>query len=673
VIISQSGRHRSVRTDKELADLIGQEYESMDTEEREIFAQILEDYKATGTSPFVEVASASIYKTRPVSMETFLTDPYYLGDAGKTLFPILKDDMTDMFSGRYEEANFSGSIGYGKSSLGRFSLIRMVYEASLLWNPQEVYDITSTDKIEFACISVTEDAANEVVFDGVNSIIKQSPYFQEKFKPLKVTSEAGIVFPNNIIIPPGMSTEKSAIGRNILGCVLDEGNFFRRVAHSVEVRDYAKEIYDSIKRRMKSRFERNGKLPGIILLLSSKKNVNSFTEQRIRVSTDDPKVFVREYSLWDVHDKKRYSPKRFRVAIGTETTLSRILVPKEQPPEGSTVIDVPEDFRKDFEDDLDGSIRDIAGYSTIAITPFIQRRNKIAEAIDTTRVHPFSEHIWQQDVPGVIRWDMLAKQDIHQVWKPLLNPSAPRHVHLDLSKNKDRTGLAIGHIGGWTQVQAIGGETEMAPIFVPDFTLAIAAPPNGEIIYSEIRRIIYEFALHGYFIKLVSADSFQSLAMLQTMRQQGFNTKVVSVDLMGPYDVLKQAFYENRMRMYRYEPLLTELRTLEKNWKTGKVDHPDGGTKDVADALTGVVTTLSEVAQQYSGTSVTAPPGSKYADDDEQWVLESAIPVEKSNKDNNNEAWKDEVEKRNQAREQGSDLSLFPEAGRGFQLPFEMG
>jgi len=669
VIIQQAGRHRSVRTDKELTEIIGQEYESMDAEEKAIFLQIFEDYKATGKSPFVEVASASIYKTRPVSMETFLTDPYYLGDAGKTIFPTLKSDMSEMFSGRYEEANYSGSIGYGKSSLGRFSLLRMVYESSLLWNPQEAYDITSTDKIEFACISVTEDVANEVVFDGVNAIIKQSPYFQEMFKPIKVTNDDGIVFPNNIIIPPGMSTEKSAIGRNILGCVLDEGNFFKRVKHSVEIKDYAKDIYDSIRRRMKSRFERNGKLPGMIILLSSKKNVNSFTEQRIKQSTDDPKVFVREYSLWDVQPKKRYSQKKFRVAIGTETTMSRILNEKEIEPEGSTVIEVPEDFRQDFEDDIEGSIRDIAGYSTIAITPFIQRRAKIAEAIDPTRQHPFSEYVWQQDVQGVVRWDMLAKQDIHAAWKPLLNPSAPRHVHMDLSKNQDRTGLVIGHIGGWTTVQRVGGEPEMAPIFVPDFTLAIQAPTNGEIIYSEIRRIIYEFSNHGFFIKCVSADSFQSLAMLQTLRQQGYNTKVVSVDAHGPYDTLKQAIYENRLRFYKYDPLLTELRTLEKNWKTGKVDHPDGGSKDVSDALTGVVTTLAEVAQQYSGTQVTAPPGSKYSEDDEQWVLESAIPVENSNKDNNNEAWKDEVEKRNQ----GSDLNLFPESGRGFQMPFEMG
>ena len=88
----------------------------------------------------------------------------------------------------------------------------------------------------------------------------------------------------------------------------------------------------------------------------------------------------------------------------------------------------------------------------------------------------------------------------------------------------------------------------------------------------------------------MSADSFQSVDTLQQLRQKGFATDRQSIDKTPiPYDVLKQAMYDGRVDIPHHEVLQAELVSLERNARTGKIDHRPGGSKDLADALAGVV------------------------------------------------------------------------------------
>lgn len=52
-----------------------------------------------------------------------------------------------------------------------------------------------------------------------------------------------------------------------------------------------------------------------------------------------------------------------------------------------------------------------------------------------------------------------------------------------------------------------------------------------------------------------------------------------------PYQYFRSTIYEKRIEMYNDKILISELIDLERNIDTGKVDHPDGGAKDVADAV----------------------------------------------------------------------------------------
>jgi hypothetical protein len=56
----------------------------------------------------------------------------------------------------------------------------------------------------------------------------------------------------------------------------------------------------------------------------------------------------------------------------------------------------------------------------------------------------------------------------------------------------------------------------------------------------------------------------------------------------GPYDLLKQAFYDGRVKCPKHDKALKECLTIEFDAKHQKIDHPPQGSKDVSDAMAGV-------------------------------------------------------------------------------------
>jgi hypothetical protein len=107
--------------------------------------------------------------------------------------------------------------------------------------------------------------------------------------------------------------------------------------------------------------------------------------------------------------------------------------------------------------------------------------------------------------------------------------------------------------------------------------------------------LVYELSAHGYSISYVTMDTWQSVDALQHFKKKGYRAEHLSVDTkMDPYENLKSAFYEDRVRVYDYPQLFKELRQLEKDDKKKKIDHPVKGSKDVADALAGCLYSLTQ-------------------------------------------------------------------------------
>jgi hypothetical protein len=594
--------------------------DGLSPDEREVVELMLQEISAGDQQPsddssLMGVINQVEYKHPLVDMKTFCLDKYYLGNTCDNIYPRLLDDLTELFSGGYNECIFTGSIGYGKTFAASIGICRILYELSCMESPHDSFGLAKDSNISIVNLSVNETLAIKVIFENIATKIRASPYFQENF-PFKVTKKE-LRFPGNVWVAARASTDSSALGLNVVSGAIDETNFMHKSRQSKQlgarkgIYDKAENLYAAIKRRMKSRFERHGSLPGILFLVSSKRTKDDFTARRVLEARDDPEVFVRDYSLWDVKPEEYYSARKFWVLCGNESIPSKIVEDEELDalkktlPEGCVIIDVPEDFKPDFERDLEGAIRDIAGVATVAVSPFIQRREKIDQAIDDSRLHPFSTHLYDPSRGGKFLWGRMLKQVAEpglagaplKMLRPRLDPHALRHVHIDPSLTSDSTGFCMAHIGGWTAVDRRSEDgvvfQESAPVYVVDVVLQIVPPPGEEIVLGDIRRLVYDLTEHGYSIACVSMDSYQSADSLQQFTARGYNTELVSVDkTIEPYDNLKLALYENRLKVYRYPPLIDELQKLELDREKNKVDHPPHGSKDVSDALAGCLFTL---------------------------------------------------------------------------------
>ena len=146
------------------------------------------------------------------------------------------------------------------------------------------------------------------------------------------------------------------------------------------------------------------------------------------------------------------------------------------------------------------------------------------------------------------------------------------YIHVDLAHKRDATGIAMAHDEG--------------DDVVVDFMLRIKAPPGGEIVFSDIRDMIFKLRDERRFkIDKVTYDGWQSIDSIQILREHWIKTETLSVDKdTSAYDTLKEKIYAGQLKYYRYEPFLEEIKRLELLVGT-KVDHPPHGSKDVTDAV----------------------------------------------------------------------------------------
>ena len=304
--------------------------------------------------------------------------------------------------------------------------------------------------------------------------------------------------------------------------------------------------------------------------------------------------------------------------VGDYSRRSRVLRGDETDVNESNVIEVPVDLKRDFERDPDGCVRDFAGISVLAIRPFIVRREMIQRMFELGDAallsHPFTKFdvTLQQKDPAAER---LLPERLHWIEQPKLNQygleiigsesrvemkkvlfPALYYAHIDLSKTGDATGLVIAHTVGARKVQRFDVSEmknieELKPVVRVDLVLRIVPPPNGEIDIPRIRAIFYELnRRYGMEFGKITFDTFGSQECIKTMKDEGFNADIFSVDReMTAYETLRTAIYDRRIFCYRVPVLERELTQLEIG--EGKVEHPAtaGGSKDLADALAGVV------------------------------------------------------------------------------------
>lgn len=551
-----------------------------------------------------------------VPLDEFLYSPTYMGIAEDELFPGVVETLEALESEQYVECVMKGAIGGGKTTAANLGISRQIYKISCMRNPQQTFGLQQHSSIVFTIQSVRLNTAKQAVFGEMVPFFNASPYFKEVYPwDTRITSQLKFK-QHNVTVMPVSSSTTGAISMNVIGGLLDEVNFMQKVSKSKNTNadekgeyDQAKELYLTLSKRRRSRFMHKGKLPGTLFLVSSSRYPDDFTEEKAKeaemLGGSDPEIYVYSKSLWESKGRDRFSDKEFTVLVGNERTRSRILGDHEriEAADDVNLIQVPDDFRREFEKDIDGSIRDFAGQTTLASHPFIHNRESIfdcmalADEYAYQSVYPQDEIDLEVSVPTI---------DVHRIRDDV---KKMRVAHVDLAITRDSAGLAVGHIAGTKTIERFNPETqektvEILPVIAYDLIMRVMPPRDGEIDFAKIRQIIYDMRdNHNIPIKVVTTDGFQSTDFRQILGKKGFVTDYLSLDrTTQPYRTFRDAMYDRRIILPRHQTLVKELTELEyiTAGSKEKVDHKPRGSKDVADAVCGVAAYLLTRRQSWS-------------------------------------------------------------------------
>lgn len=270
------------------------------------------------------------------------------------------------------------------------------------------------------------------------------------------------------------------------------------------------------------------------------------------------------------------------------------------------IIKVPASLEPNARRDIENFIRDIANVTERGAKPFFRRVRKIRQAVKSYH-NPFDP------VKKTFVKDYKCIDDFR------------RYMHIDLGHTGDSVGIAMSHVPMFVNREEIDTDTReieyvQSPVVKIDFWGKIRASKRQEIILSDIREIVYDLSRRGFYFGIISFDRFQSIDSLQILRRYGYTAGHFSVDrtsnyLEIDYDsnelgykkkstegntnaahvVLRDLCYDDRLLLpessnfYDVDYLEEEMKNAQET-KTGKVDHPPGGSIDVEQAVAGACT-----------------------------------------------------------------------------------
>ena len=541
------------------------------------------------------------YLWPPVSVQEFVEGKQYLGNILRgNIYPKILNDLIELFEGRYSEVLLTGAIGWGKSLMAEVGIAYDIYKVSCLKNPADAFGLIPNSNIAFINVSVDKRQATKVLFGGIGNLIRKSPYFREKF-PYDANITTELRFPRGVVAYPVAASEQALLGESVFSAAFDEMNFYAVVEKSKQhpergTYDQAFQLYTKMSTRIRSRMNKRGMLPGHLWTISSARYPNDFTERKAVEALTDKTIFVRQYSAWETKPRSDFMAEEFEVEVGDVTRRSRVLDGSETDVNRNRVITVPMDYKAEFEKDPHESVRDFGGVPVLSIRPFIGRRDMITEMMQRGKAaglqHPFTDFTvtlqLEHDhlIPERLDWidDKDGRKRIND---------GPYYAHIDLAKVNDPAGFAVAHVVGSKQVsRGFGREQkyETRPIIRIDLALEIVAPPRGEISIASVRGLLYQLRDLGLQFQLVTYDSFASEDSIQILKAEGFSADNLSVDTdTAPYEALREAIYDGRLLCYEHPRLAMQLATVRKDEKTGQIDHPVHGQKDISDSVAGVV------------------------------------------------------------------------------------
>jgi hypothetical protein len=456
----------------------------------------------------------------------------------------LRNIYPDNIHVKHNHILLTGAIGTGKSTMSKIMALYTIAKVLCL-RDFEYFRLALTKPIGFLFFHVNMAKANKEFVEYLREVYETNDYFRHLRKIRKKMKLPDI----NIAFASDGIKSNNAIGSDVIFFVFSEANFVNPEMIFNKI--------DQAHKRFKSRFLMAMNYVGNIIIDTSSSLEGSSISETLKESDD---FYIVRASQWEVKPWQYWKKGHFYVYTGGIYGPPHII--KEEfldKYEKEKVIKVPMELYKEFESNIYEALMSLAGINVRSPNSLFDKE-QIKEVAVLEKITP--------DIVTPYQLEFLA-DDIAKV----LPKNLVYYIHVDTSIRGDNTGIAIA---SWDD------EKVKIPV-------AFAVNAEGEDIpMSSIENFIIKLA--NYIgIACVTADSFQSAKLLQDIeRKTRIKTKTLSVDKTATqYFALKRSVVDKIVLMPNNKILVEELYNLviKQTAANTKVDHPSGGSKDIADAV----------------------------------------------------------------------------------------
>lgn len=509
--------------------------------------------------------SDDIFKEKPVTFREFAASPEHMNFPTLTERQLrvadfmLGNDIYKMFDNKNCLAVLKWSKGSGKDTIAVLIILYIVYFLLCLKNPQKYFGLHDTDSIDLVnCAASGEQAAN-VFFEKFRQKILSWKWLTDRYT-IRISgtyikqadakssdnsvliTKNGVIFPKLIRAFSGHSRETSIEGLNLLCGVLDEASAF------VDGSDMnnADKILNSMRSSAASRFGTRWKA----FVISYPRYKDDIICRLYEISKRELHMYGDTGATWEIKPRYLFSEKTFEF-------------------EG---YQIPIDFEQEFKLNPEDAKCKYLSIPPDVVNSFIEYPEKINECIDFSR-------------SPIINIRDIIKDKVE---KEIINFNLPIHqpnyvMTIDLGLKSDSAAMSIFH-------KEFNGQTEF---IVQDFVTAWNPIPheNKTVSFLNIRDFIASLR-NKVNITQIQFDQWNSQYLVEELRNLGFNSDVYSLKFQD-YKNLKERIYNKSIKLLNYPDQIKELRKLQL-LKNGKIDHPEGGKKDLADTIVGACKILDE-------------------------------------------------------------------------------
>lgn len=200
-------------------------YQSCSLMEQKLMKRILQEIQDKGYSRTLEQLYLVDFKEVPVSINEFISSPFYMGPVtrnGDAIYPFWKETLSNIFNAgnKYNQIILSGATRIGKTSTAVVILAYILYRLMLYRNPHEYFKKKEVSKFTIGFANLTKDLAAGVAYREFNDTLKECPWFMEHGRVSKSDQNFYYIPEGDKITIVPASDAAHMLGMQIWGCLI---------------------------------------------------------------------------------------------------------------------------------------------------------------------------------------------------------------------------------------------------------------------------------------------------------------------------------------------------------------------------------------------------------------------------------------------------------------------